>query len=77
MIPIEQINVRYLSQSERLSIADRLRLGDSIRTIARILNRSASPISREIRKNTNPVTHRYEPYKAHEISSLRRRRPNR
>lgn len=75
MLPIEQINVRYLSQSERLSIADRLRLGDSIRTIARILNRSASTISREIRKNTNPVTHRYEPYKAHEISSLRRRRP--
>lgn len=75
MLPIEQINVRYLSQSERLSIADRLRLGDSIRTIARILNRSASTISREIRKNTNPVTHCYEPYKAHEISSLRRKRP--
>lgn len=52
MLPIEQINVRCLSQSERLSIADRLRLGDSIRTIARILNRSASPISRQIRNNT-------------------------
>lgn len=33
------LHPRYLSQEERIQIADRLRLGDSIRAIARLLGR--------------------------------------
>ena len=69
------ISTRYLSQSERIGIADRLHNGDSIRTIALLLQRSASSISREIRRNTNPRTGCYEPYLAHQLGHERLKRP--
>ena len=41
------LHPRYLSQEERIQIADRLRLGDSIRAIARLLGRDPGTVSRE------------------------------
>ncbi|PWG66044.1 IS30 family transposase [Bifidobacterium callitrichidarum] len=56
----KKIHPRYLSQDERMSIADRRLAGDSIRGIAR---------------NTNPATGAYEPYRAQQMSADRLRRP--
>ncbi len=50
----KRIHARYLSQDERIAIADRLRLGDSIRAIARLLGRDPGTVSREVERNRNP-----------------------
>lgn len=71
----QKIHARYLGQEERIQIADRLRLGDGIRAIARLLNRDPATISREIRRNTNPLTGCYEPYHAQQSSADRLKRP--
>ncbi len=70
----EEISSRYLSQSERIVIADMLTTGSPIRDIARRLGRAPSSISREIRANTNPDTDVYEPYRAHQLSHCRLKR---
>jgi IS30 family transposase len=69
------ISSRYLSQAERITMADCLHAGQSIRPIARRLGRSPSSISREIRRNTNPANGRYEPYLAHQLGHERLKRP--
>lgn len=69
------VSSRYLSQDERLCIADLLRAGLSIRAISRQMGRSASSISREVRLGTNPASNLYEPYHAHQQAHLRRKRP--
>ena len=51
----KKIDGYYLSQDERIAIADGLRAGESIRSIAGKLGRSPSTISREIRSNTGPT----------------------
>ena len=48
------LHPRYLSQEERIQIADRLRLGDSIRAIARPPGRDPGAVSREVERNTEP-----------------------
>lgn len=45
------ISARFLSESERITIADLLHAGRSIRAIAIELGRSPSTVSREIRRN--------------------------
>ena len=70
-----EIDGRYLGQGERVTIADRLRLGDTVRGIARLLGRSPGTISREIRRNRNPDTGDYEPYRAQQESADRLKRP--
>ncbi|WP_443034306.1 helix-turn-helix domain-containing protein [Streptomyces sp. BE147] len=50
------ISVRFLSEEERVLIADLRREGKSIRAIAGELNRSPSTISREICRNGSPDT---------------------
>ena len=66
-----KIHARYLGQEERILIADRLRLGDGIRAIARLLDRNPATVSREIRRNTNPLTGCHEPYHAQQSSADR------
>ncbi len=44
-------NPRYLSEDERVMIADLLAVSDGVRAIGRTLGRAASTISREIRRN--------------------------
>jgi IS30 family transposase len=46
-------------------IADGLLAGRSIRAIAAELRRSLSTVSREIRRNRDPESGRYYPFRAH------------
>ncbi|MFC8824003.1 transposase [Streptomyces sp. NPDC057137] len=64
---------RYLTEAERIRIADRLRENASIRRVAADLGRSPSTISREIRRNRRPMPNEgwtYRPFEA-EIRRLR------
>ncbi|MGI5290744.1 IS30 family transposase [Nonomuraea polychroma] len=66
---------RYLSQEERLTIADLVREGASIRSIAATLGRSPSTISREVRRNGHPTSGDYRPCAAQSRADARRPRP--
>jgi transposase, IS30 family len=50
-LAVRQINARFLSQDERIDIADLRHTGLSIRQIAHRLGRAPSTISRELRRN--------------------------
>jgi IS30 family transposase len=65
---------RYLSEQERIRIADMLSSGESVRGIAGELGRAPSTISREIRRNSDPDT-RYRPHHAEHAARLRACRP--
>ena len=71
------LHPRYLSQEERIQIADRLRLGDSIRAIARLLGRDPGTVSREVERNRNPESGGYEPYRAQQKAADRLKPPRR
>nr|WP_203218107.1 IS30 family transposase [Nocardia terpenica] len=71
---------RYLSEAERIHIADRRREKAGIRTIAAELGRSPSTISREIRRNGMPLRGNesrwaYRPHGAQARAEARRPRP--
>lgn len=66
---------RYLSETERIHIADRLREKASVRAIADELGRSPSTVSREIRRNGHPVNGQYRPHAAQARADARRPRP--
>jgi IS30 family transposase len=70
----QALSVRYLSLTERERIAGLLLTGDSVRAIARDLDRSPSSISREIARNSHP-TLGYQPYGAHRTAAAARARP--
>jgi transposase, IS30 family len=69
------ISARFLSEQERLHIADLHRLGRSIRAIARKMGRAASTISRELCRNADPTSGAYHPYAAHRRAAGRRAWP--
>lgn len=76
--PIDEVRVstispRYLSEDERVRIADLLKTGATIRRIAAELGRSPSTISREVRRNSGN-TGRYLPFHAHKLARNRRAR---
>lgn len=56
--------LRYLRETDRIHIADRLREKATVRAIAAELGRSPSTISREIRRNRHPVNGQYRPHAA-------------
>ncbi len=70
---------RYLSLEERLQIADLYLGGAGVRVIAVGIGRSASTVSRELRRNGSALTARrlgkYAPYAAQKQAELRGRRP--
>jgi IS30 family transposase len=66
---------RYLSEDERIYIADRLREQATVRAIAAELSRSPSTISREIRRNRHPESGAYRPHAAQARADARRPRP--
>ena len=70
-----EISPRYLSERERIDIADLHRAGAGVREIARELRRSPSTISRELRRNADPASGRYGPHAAHLRAAGRRARP--
>ena len=67
---------RFLSEEERIRIADLIRSGKSIRSVAAALGRAPSTISRELRRNSVSPG-RYTPHRAHQQARQRRfrRRP--
>nr|WP_323373839.1 IS30 family transposase [Plantactinospora alkalitolerans] len=73
--PKQAVSARYLSENERITIADEHRAGRSIRAIAALLERAPSTISREISRNSDPVAGDYHPFAAHQRAAARRPRP--
>ena len=66
---------RFLSREDRYEIA---RLHDAragVRAIARAVGRDPGTISRELARNGNARTGRYEPERAHRLAHQRQRRP--
>ena len=67
-----EISDRYLSEDERVQIADLRRAGAGVRAIAERLDRSPSTISRELRRNRDPASGQYRPFTAHKLAVQRR-----
>ena len=70
-----EISDRYLSEKERVQIADLRAAGAGVRAIAEQTGRSPSTISRELRRNQDPDSGRYRPFTAHKLAMQRRARP--
>jgi len=72
-----EISPRFLSEDERVRIADLRREGLGVRAIARQLRRSPSTVSRELRRNCSPASGCYRPFAAQRLAAGRRARPGR
>lgn len=74
-LAVRQISARYLSEQERIEIADLHREGIGVREIAHRIGRAPSTVSRELRRNRT-VGRRagYRPFEAHRRACGRRAR---
>lgn len=72
-LAVRSISARFLSQDERIEIADLRRAGLSMRAIAERLGRAPSTISRELRRNARDKRE-YQPFEAHRRATARRAR---
>jgi IS30 family transposase len=72
-LAVREISGRFLSQDERIEIADLRHAGLSIRQVADRLGRSASTVSRELRRNA-AGRGEYRPFEAHRRVTVRRAR---
>ena len=72
-----EVSSRYVSEEERVLIADLRRQGLSMRAIAVEIDRSPSTVSRELRRNRDPASEGYRPYAAQRLAVARRARPGR
>lgn len=72
---VREISDRYLSEQERVRIADLRQAGHGVRAIAEQMSRSPSTISRELRRNRDPGSGQYRPFTAHKLAVRRRARP--
>ncbi len=70
-----EISSRYLSEDERVRIADLRRAKLGVREIAEALGRSPSTISRELRRNVPEPGGAYRPFAAQRMAAQRRGRP--
>jgi Transposase and inactivated derivatives, IS30 family len=70
-----EISPRFLSEDERVLIADRRKAGHTVRAIAEELGRAPSTVSRELRRNRDPKTGQYRPFAAQRLAAERRARP--
>jgi IS30 family transposase len=68
------ISRRYLSQDDRIEIADGLAAEEPVKEIAARIGKSYQTVYREIARNRKPDG-RYQPWFAHNQAYLRRRRP--
>jgi IS30 family transposase len=66
---------RYLDREERYELARLDGQEESVRGIARLTGRAASTVSRELARNRDPRTGRYQPERAHRLAWERQRRP--
>lgn len=69
---VREISPRYLSQEERIEIADLHHAGVSVRKIATQPGRAPSTVSRELRRSPNKCG--YRPFEAHRQATSRRAR---
>jgi IS30 family transposase len=67
------ISSRYLTQDDRIEIADGLAAGEPVKSIAARIGKSYQTVYREIARNRKPDG-RYQPWYAHGRAHLRRRR---
>jgi IS30 family transposase len=72
-LAVREISGRFLSQDERIEIADLRHVGLSIRQVAARLGRAPSTISRELRRNAT-ANQGYRPFEAHRRATARRAR---
>jgi len=72
---VRKISDRYLSEKERVQIADLRVAGAGVRAIAERTGRSPSTISRELRRNRDPGSGQYRPFTAHKLAVQQRTRP--
>lgn len=70
----EPVSPRFLTQDDRIAIADGLQAGDSVKQIAACIGKSFQTIYREIKRGSKPDG-RYQPWWAHNQALLRRKRP--
>ena len=75
--PKSEISPRYLSEDERVTIADLHRRGCTVRAIASELGRSPATVSRELRRNLDQASGQYRPFTAQRLAAGRRARPGR
>jgi transposase, IS30 family len=68
------VSPRFLTQDDRIAIADGLQAGQSVKQIAAGISKSFQAVYREISRNSKPGG-RYQPWWAHNQALLRRRRP--
>jgi transposase, IS30 family len=68
------ISPRFLSQDDRIEIADGLARGEPVKLIAARIGKSYQTVYREIARNSK-IDGRYQPWYAHGQAYLRRRRP--
>jgi IS30 family transposase len=68
------ISPRYLSQDDRIEIADGLARGEPVKVIAARIGKCFQSVYREIARNRKPDG-RYQPWYAHTRAYQRRRRP--
>lgn len=73
-IPDRPVSARYLTQEDRIAIADGLQAKLPVKEIAATIGRSFQTVYREISRGTKPDS-RYQPWWAHNQALLRRRRP--
>jgi transposase, IS30 family len=66
------ISPRFLSEDERVRIADLRRAGLGVRVIAGQLGRSPSTISRELHRNREQTSGSYRPFAAQRLAAGRR-----
>ena len=72
-----EVSPRFLSEDERVRIADLHQAGLGVRAIAGQLGRSPSTVSRELRRNGQPGSGCYRPFAAQRLAARRRARPGR
>ena len=68
------ISARYLSQDDRIEIADGVAADEPVKSIAVRIGKSYQTVYREMARNRKPDG-RYQPWFAHNQAHLRRRRP--
>ena len=73
-LAVRPISPRFLSEDERVRIADMASRGDGPTVIGEALGRAPSTISRELRRNLH-TTGQYRPFHAQVLAAQRRRRP--
>lgn len=74
MQPDKPISPRFLSQDDRIAIADGLQAGDPVKVIAARIGKSYQTVYREVSRNSKPDGS-YQPWWAHNRAFRQRQRP--